>query len=53
MVSDPSTPLSPRQRQILTRIAQFIAQQGRPPTRADLARGTLLPLYGRVAAGSG
>jgi repressor LexA len=105
MVSDPSTPLSPRQRQILTRIAQFIAQQGRPPTRADLARamglrnrqgidqhlralerkgylelepgiarglrlvdsaasrdalhgtshevarGTLLPLYGRVAAG--
>lgn len=31
-------PLSPRQRQILTRIAEFIAQQGRPPTRADLAR---------------
>jgi repressor LexA len=101
MVLDPSLPLSPRQQQILTRIAEFIAQQGRPPTRADLARamglrnrqgidqhlralerkgylelepgiarglrlvdseasrdalhevarGTLLPLYGRVAAG--
>ena len=38
MVSDPSIPLSPRQRQILTRIADFIAQHGRPPTRADLAR---------------
>jgi repressor LexA len=41
MASDPSTPLtplSPRQRQILIRIAEFIAQQGRPPTRADLAR---------------
>jgi repressor LexA len=38
MVSDPSTPLPPRQRQILTRIAEFIAQQNRPPTRADLAR---------------
>lgn len=38
MVSDLSIPLSPRQRQILTRIAEFIAQQGRPPTRADLAR---------------
>jgi repressor LexA len=30
--------LSPRQQQILTRIGQFIAQHGRPPTRADLAR---------------
>ena len=38
MASDPSTPPSPRQRQILTRIAEFIAQHGRPPTRADLAR---------------
>jgi len=38
MVSDPSLPLSPRQQQILARIAQFIAQHGRPPTRADLAR---------------
>jgi repressor LexA len=104
-ISDPLIPLSPRQRQILTQIGGFIAQQGRPPTRADLARamglrnrqgidqhlralerkgylelepgiarglrlldgaasrdalrrtsqeparGTLLPLYGRVAAG--
>jgi repressor LexA len=30
--------LSPRQQQILQRIAEFMAQQGRPPTRADLAR---------------
>src|SRR5471032_3106832 len=106
MVSPPELPpLSVRQQEILTRIAEFIAQQGRPPTRADLARamglrnrqgidqhlralerkgylelepgiarglrlvdsaashaalhrtshgptrGTLLPLYGRVAAG--
>jgi len=85
--------LSPRQQQILQRIAEFIAQQGRPPTRGDLARAmglrnrqgidqhlralerkgylqleagiarglrllhtaalrsSLLPLYGRVAAG--
>ena len=38
MVSEPSLPLSPRQQQILAQIAQFIAQHGRPPTRADLAR---------------
>jgi len=41
MVSDvslPSSPLSPRQQQILARIAEFIAREGRPPTRADLAR---------------
>jgi repressor LexA len=38
MVSDPSLPLSPRQQQILARIAEFIAREGRPPTRADLAR---------------
>jgi repressor LexA len=38
MVSDPPLPLSPRQQQILARIAQFIAQHSRPPTRADLAR---------------
>jgi repressor LexA len=31
-------PLSPRQQQILQQIAQFMAQQSRPPTRADLAR---------------
>jgi repressor LexA len=31
-------PLSPRQQQILQRITEFITQQGRPPTRADLAR---------------
>ncbi|HEY2419264.1 MAG TPA: transcriptional repressor LexA [Steroidobacteraceae bacterium] len=31
-------PLSPRQRQILERIAAFMAHEGRPPTRADLAR---------------
>jgi repressor LexA len=30
--------LSPRQQQILQRITEFMAQQGRPPTRADLAR---------------
>jgi repressor LexA len=34
----PPLPLSPRQQQILQRITEFIAQQGRPPTRADLAR---------------
>jgi repressor LexA len=99
MVSEPRPPLTPRQQQILQRIAEFIAQQGRPPTRGDLARAmglrnrqgidqhlralerkgylqleagiarglrllhtgaqsatpalrsTLLPLYGRVAAG--
>jgi repressor LexA len=95
MVSLPESPqpLSARQQQLLQRIVQFIAQHGRPPTRADLARamglrnrqgidqhlralerkgylelepgiarglrlvgheaarGTLLPLYGRVAAG--
>jgi len=38
MVSDSSLPLSPRQQQILSRIAAFIAQHDRPPTRADLAR---------------
>jgi len=38
MVSELSLPLSPRQRQILERIAAFIAREGRPPTRADLAR---------------
>jgi repressor LexA len=38
MVSDPSFPLSPRQQQILARIAEFIAREDRPPTRADLAR---------------
>jgi len=37
MASTP-LPLSPRQQQILQRIAEFIAQQSRPPTRADLAR---------------
>jgi repressor LexA len=37
MVLDP-LPLSPRQQQILQQIAQFMAQQARPPTRADLAR---------------
>jgi len=35
---DPPPPLSARQQQILQQIAQFMAQQGRPPTRADLAR---------------
>ena len=35
---DPPLPLSARQQQILQQIAQFMAQQGRPPTRADLAR---------------
>jgi repressor LexA len=34
----PLPPLSPRQHQILQRIAEFLAQQGRPPTRGDLAR---------------
>jgi repressor LexA len=40
MVSLPKSPqhLSARQQQLLQRIAQFIAQHGRPPTRADLAR---------------
>ncbi len=38
MVSEFPLPLSPRQQQILQRITEFIAQQGRPPTRADLAR---------------
>src|SRR5579863_8872462 len=93
MVSKPSPALSPRQRQILQRITEFMAEEGWPPTRADLARAmglrnrqgidqhlralerkgylqlepgiarglrvlqreplrsTLLPLYGRVAAG--
>jgi len=35
---DPPLPLSARQQQILQQIARFMAQQGRPPTRADLAR---------------
>src|SRR5262245_34435988 len=30
--------LSPRQQEILQLIAEFMAQQDRPPTRADLAR---------------
>jgi repressor LexA len=38
MVSEPLSALSPRQQQMLQRIAEFIAQQGRPPTRGDLAR---------------
>src|SRR3984957_20154421 len=38
MVSELSPPLSPRQQQILARIAEFIARESRPPTRADLAR---------------
>jgi repressor LexA len=38
MVSESRLPLSPRQQQILQRIADFIAQHSRPPTRADLAR---------------
>ncbi len=39
MVSLPELPpLSVRQQELLQRIAEFIAQQGRPPTRADLAR---------------
>jgi repressor LexA len=38
MVFEPLPPLSPRQHQILQRIAEFMAQQGRPPTRGDLAR---------------
>jgi repressor LexA len=38
MVSESRLPLSPRQHQILQRIADFIAQHSRPPTRADLAR---------------
>jgi repressor LexA len=37
MVSD-SPSLSLRQQQILDQIAQFMTLQGRPPTRADLAR---------------
>jgi repressor LexA len=93
MVSEPLPLLSFRQQAILRRIAEFITQHGRPPTRGDLAqamglrnrqgidqhlralerkgylqlepgiarglrllhteelRSTLLPLYGRVAAG--
>lgn len=35
-------PLSPRQQQILQLIAEFIAQQGRPPTRGDLAQALQL-----------
>ncbi|MGA2025234.1 MAG: transcriptional repressor LexA [Steroidobacteraceae bacterium] len=35
---DSPPPLSARQQQILQQIAQFMAQQKRPPTRADLAR---------------
>ncbi len=42
MVSDPRPPLSPRQQQILELIAQFMAQAGLPPTRADLARALRL-----------
>jgi len=38
MVLQSPLPLSPRQQQILQRITEFMAQQGRPPTRADLAR---------------
>ena len=38
MVLQSLLPLSPRQQQILQRITEFMAQQGRPPTRADLAR---------------
>ncbi|HEY6452925.1 MAG TPA: transcriptional repressor LexA [Steroidobacteraceae bacterium] len=38
MVSGSPLPLSPRQRQVLQRISEFIAHEGRPPTRADLAR---------------
>ena len=103
MVSEPLPSLSPRQRQILQLISQFMARHGLPPTRADLAqalqlrnrqgidqhlralehkgylklepgiargirllngnatnataaaaaaRSTLLPLYGRIAAGA-
>jgi repressor LexA len=35
-------PLSPRQQQILRLISQFIARQGLPPTRADLAQALQL-----------
>lgn len=38
MVSESPLPLSPRQRQLLERITAFLADEGRPPTRADLAR---------------
>jgi repressor LexA len=38
MASEPALPLSPRQQQILQQISEFILRQGRPPTRADLAR---------------
>jgi len=38
MVLQSPLPLSPRQQQILQRITEFMAQQGRPPTRADLAQ---------------
>ena len=36
---DPAPLLSPRQQAVLQRIAEFITQHGRPPTRGDLARG--------------
>jgi len=42
MVSDPASPLSPRQQQILRLISQFMRRQGLPPTRADLARALRL-----------
>jgi repressor LexA len=38
MVSPPASLLSPRQQQILRQITEFMAHEGRPPTRADLAR---------------
>ncbi|HEY5019907.1 MAG TPA: transcriptional repressor LexA [Steroidobacteraceae bacterium] len=38
MVSELPPLLSPRQQQILQRITEFMAHEGRPPTRADLAR---------------
>jgi repressor LexA len=34
----PASLLSPRQQQILRQITEFMAHEGRPPTRADLAR---------------
>jgi repressor LexA len=37
-----SAPLSPRQQQILQLIREFIARQGLPPTRADLAQALQL-----------
>jgi repressor LexA len=42
MVSRPTSPLSPRQQQILELIGQFIVRAGLPPTRADLARALQL-----------